>query len=139
MQLGTKRRPENLDRYCILQVPCYTEDEASLKKTINSISVSEYDDEKKLLLIVADGLIKGSGNDRMTPEIVLGILGVPNASEQLTSDDACPRFSYIALGDGSNRLNYAKVFSGRYKIQDRHVPFMVIVKVGKESESRRPG
>lgn len=38
-----------------------------------------------------------------------------------------------------NRLNRAKVFSGLYEIQDRSVPFIVVVKCGKESETRRPG
>jgi chitin synthase len=139
LQLSSRRYPEEFSRFCILQVPCYTESEESLKKTINSLSKLEYDDDKKLLFIIADGLIKGSGNDRMTPEIVLDILGVENAHEKLTSDTEVPRFDYIALGEGANRLNRAKVFSGFYRIETHCVPYIVVIKCGKESESRRPG
>ncbi|KJA13420.1 glycosyltransferase family 2 protein [Hypholoma sublateritium FD-334 SS-4] len=34
-----------------------------------------HDDKRKLLFIICDGNIIGSGNDRTTPRIVLGILG----------------------------------------------------------------
>ncbi len=139
IQLGARRRPEETHRHVILQVPCYTENEESLKKTINSLALLDYDDDKKLLFIIADGLIKGSGNDRMTPEIVLDILGVENTYEKLTSDVEVPRFDYIALGDGMNRLNRAKVFSGHYTILNHRVPYIVVVKCGKETETRRPG
>ena len=43
------------------------------------------------------------------------------------------------MGDGPNRLNRAKVFSGRYSIQGRNIPYVVVVKCGKETEIRRPG
>lgn len=45
----------------------------------------------------------------------------------------------MALGDGLNRLNKAKVFTGFYKILDHSVPYIVVAKCGKESEVRRPG
>lgn len=139
LNFGGVRRPEEIDRYVICQVPCYTEGEESLKKTINSLALLDYEDSKKLLFIVADGLIKGSGNDRMTPEIVLDLLGVENSNQKLTSDSEVKRHDYMALGDGMNRLNRAKVFSGYYYIHSRRIPYIVVVKCGKESESRRPG
>jgi chitin synthase len=99
LQLGAKRAPEETERFVILQIPCYTEGEDSLRKTIRSCALLDYPDNKKLLFIIADGLIKGSGNDRMTPEIVLDILGVENSHEKLTSDVEVPRYDYIALGN----------------------------------------
>jgi chitin synthase len=139
LQLGALRRPEEQVRYTIIQIPCYTEGEESLKKTINSCAMLDYEDDKKLMFIIADGLIKGSGNDRMTPEIVLDILGVENSHERLTSDVEIQRHDYVALGDGMNRLNKAKVFSGIYSYLTHNIPFVVVVKCGKESEMRRPG
>ncbi|ORX70949.1 hypothetical protein DL89DRAFT_274751 [Linderina pennispora] len=65
LQFGTKNRP----------IPP-TQDEASLEKTINSLAGLDYEDKHKLIFIICDGNIVGSGNDRPTPRIVLDILGV---------------------------------------------------------------
>ncbi|KAJ2620318.1 hypothetical protein GGI25_004943, partial [Coemansia spiralis] len=76
LQFGTRNRPTPPSKFVICQVPCYTEDEASLTKTIDSLAGLDYDDKHKLIFIVCDGNIVGSGNDRSTPRIVLDILGV---------------------------------------------------------------
>jgi len=76
LQLGSRREPEEHDKFVVCQVPCYTETEESLKKTLDSLAVLKYDDKRKLLFVIADGMIIGSGNDRPTPRIVLDILGV---------------------------------------------------------------
>jgi chitin synthase len=47
----------------------------SLRKTIDTLAQMKYDDKRKLLLVICDGIIVGSGNDRPTPRIVLDILG----------------------------------------------------------------
>ena len=132
LQLGAKRHPEELDKFVIVQVPCYTEDEESLAKTINSVTALEYDDKRKLLFIIADGMIIGSGNDRPTPRIVLDILGV---DPKYDPEPVALR----SVGAGSKQLNYGKVYSGLYEYQGRIVPFIVVVKVGKPSEMNRPG
>lgn len=83
MQLGKKPSPENQDKFVILQVPCYTEGEDSLRKTIDSLSTLHYDDTRKLLFLIADGMIKGAGNELATPEIVMKILNVdPSAGKR---------------------------------------------------------
>ena len=76
LQFGSKREPEDHDKFVICQVPCYTEGQESLAKTLESLATLRYDDKRKLIFIVADGMIIGSGNDRPTPRIVLDILGV---------------------------------------------------------------
>ncbi|KAF8451085.1 chitin synthase-domain-containing protein [Boletus edulis BED1] len=59
--------------------PYYTKGETSLRCIIDLLAQLEYDDKRKLILVVCDGNIVGSGNDRLTPHIVLDILGVdPN-------------------------------------------------------------
>ena len=80
------------------QVPCYTEGEESLKKTIDSLANLKYDDKRKLLFVICDGMIVGSGNDRPTPRIVLNILGVENL-------DLDPLL-FKSLGQGNRQLNY---------------------------------
>ncbi|KAJ1970004.1 hypothetical protein IWQ62_000242 [Dispira parvispora] len=132
LQLGSRREPEDHDRFVILNVPCYTEDEDSLRRTINSLAVLKYDDKRKLLFIIADGMIVGSGNDRPTPRIVLDILGVD------PSVDPEP-LSYVALGDGAKQHNMGKVYSGLYECSGHVVPYLVVVKCGKPTERARPG
>ncbi|KAJ1930786.1 hypothetical protein FBU59_006939, partial [Linderina macrospora] len=70
LQFGGRREPEPGDNFVVCNVPCYTEGEDSLKSTIDSLARLKYDDKRKLLFIVCDGMIMGSGNDRPTPRIV---------------------------------------------------------------------
>ncbi|KAI7889478.1 chitin synthase [Mucor mucedo] len=132
LQFGGAPTPEDHDKFVICQVPCYTEDEESLKKTIDSLTVMNYDDKRKLLYIIADGMIMGSGNDRPTPRIVLDVLGYD------TKNDPEP-LMFKSIGEGSKQLNYGKVYSGLYECEGHVVPYVVIVKVGKASERAKPG
>lgn len=132
LQFGRERRPEEHDKFVICQVPCYTEGEDSMRKTINSLAALKYDDKRKLLFIICDGMIVGSGNDRPTPRIVLDILGSdPNLEPE--------PLSFYSLGEGNKQHNMAKVYSGLYEYHGHIVPYVVVVKVGKPSERYRPG
>ncbi|KAG0229955.1 hypothetical protein BGW42_001283 [Actinomortierella wolfii] len=132
LQLGSKREPEEHDKFIILQVPCYTEGEESLRKTLDSLATLRYDDKRKLLFVIADGMIIGSGNDRPTPRIVLDILGVdPNVDPE--------PLSFLSLGEGLKQHNMGKVYSGLYEHNGHVVPYIVVVKVGTPLERQRPG
>jgi len=130
LQFGKKNMPENLDKFVICTVPAYTEDEDSLRRAIDSAARMKYDDKRKLLVIICDGMIIGQGNDRPTPRIVLDILGVPE------SVDPEP-LSFESLGEGMKQHNMGKIYSGLYEVQGHIVPFLVIVKIGKPSEVSR--
>ncbi|KAG2225658.1 hypothetical protein INT45_012130 [Circinella minor] len=132
LQLGTRREPEDHDKFIVCQVPCYTESEESLRKTIDSIAVLNYDDKRKLLFLVCDGMLVGSGNDRPTPRIVLDILGVDS------NVDPEP-LSFLSLGPGHKQHNMAKIYSGLYECSGHVVPYVVVVKVGNSSERQKPG
>lgn len=101
-------------------------------KTLNSLSQMVYEDKHKLLFIVADGMIIGTGNDRPTPRIVLDILGVDQALDPIA-------FKFESIGEGNKQLNYAKVYAGLYEIEGHTVPYIVVVKVGQPTERSRPG
>ncbi|KAI1379347.1 glycosyltransferase family 2 protein [Hypoxylon crocopeplum] len=132
LQFGGKNVPENLDKFIMCQIPAYTEDEESLRRAIDSAARMRYDDKRKLLVIICDGMIIGQGNDRPTPRIVLDILGV---SETVDPEP----LSFESLGEGLKQHNMGKVYSGLYEVQGHIVPFLVVVKVGKPSEVSRPG
>ena len=132
-------------QFVICQVPCYTEGEESLRNTLESLAALKYDDKRKLIFVICDGMIVGSGNDRPTPRIVLDILG---ADPTLDPEP----LSFQSLGDGARQHNMGKVrrgdrrieltaqvYSGLYECQGHIVPYLVLVKVGKVSERSRPG
>jgi len=130
LQFGKKNVPENLDKFVICTVPAYTEDEDSLRRAIDSAARMRYDDKRKLLVIICDGMIIGQGNDRPTPRIVLDILGV---SEGVDPEP----LSFESLGEGMKQHNMGKVYSGLYEVQGHIVPFLVVVKVGRPSEVQK--
>lgn len=132
LQFGRARVPEDHDKFVICQVPCYTEGEESMRKTINSLSALKYDDKRKLLFVICDGMIVGSGNDRPTPRIVLDILGADSRLEP-------EPLSFLSLGEGSKQHNMAKIYSGLYEHHGHVVPYVVVVKCGKPTERHRPG
>ncbi|KAG1857448.1 glycosyltransferase family 2 protein [Suillus subluteus] len=111
LQLSPKRSPEMQDKFILCQIPCYTEGEDSLRRTIDSLA---------------------SGNDRTTPRIVLDILGV---DPKLDPEPLL----FKSIGEGSKQLNYGKVYSGLYEFEGHVVPYMVVVKVGKPTERSKPG
>ena len=132
LQCYSPSLPEESDKFAICQVPCYTEGYSSLKAAINTLATMKYDDKRKLLFLICDGMIIGAGNDLPTPRIVLDILGVDK------NIDPEP-LAYKSLGEGSMQLNYAKVYSGLYESNGHTVPYIVVVKVGKPSERQKPG
>ncbi|PPQ79006.1 hypothetical protein CVT25_002315 [Psilocybe cyanescens] len=132
INFGAARAPEDHDKFVICQVPCYTEGESSLRKTIDSLAQMKYDDKRKLIVVICDGMIVGSGNDRPTPRIVLDILGAdPNLDPE--------PLSFMSLGEGAKQHNMGKVYSGLYECAGHVVPYLVLVKIGKPTERSRPG
>ncbi|KAK6067389.1 Chitin synthase 6 [Seiridium cupressi] len=134
LQFGSKRRPSPQDKFVICQVPAYTEDEESLRKALDSLTALQYDNKRKLICVICDGVIIGKGNDRPTPKIVLDILGVDPKVDP-------PALPFKSVGNGNEQLNYGKVYSGLYEFEGNVVPYLVVVKVGKESEQTqsKPG
>ncbi|KAL5497865.1 hypothetical protein ACEPAH_2796 [Sanghuangporus vaninii] len=132
ISFGSSRAPEDHDKFIICQVPCYTEGEESMRKTIDSVAKLKYDDKRKLIFVICDGNIVGSGNDRPTPRIVLDILGAdPNIDPE--------PLSFLSLGEGAKQHNMGKVYSGLYECAGHVVPYIVVVKVGKPTERSKPG
>ena len=130
LQLGSKRRPAQQDKFVICQVPAYTEGEDHLRKGLDSLTALAYDNKRKLICVICDGMIVGGGNDRPTPKIVLDILGVDPKIDP-------PALPFKSVGASSEQLNYGKVYSGLYEFEGNVVPYLVVVKVGKESEQTK--
>ncbi|OMH79884.1 Chitin synthase 8 [Zancudomyces culisetae] len=140
LQLSPKRDPEEHSNFVVCNIPCYTEGEESLRLTIDSIATLKYDDKRKLLFIICDGLVMGTGNDRPTPRIVLDILNSNhNNNHGHNQDYDTNSFDYISLGEGFKKHNKGKVFSGLYQISGHVVPYLVVVKHGNKQEHIKQG
>ncbi|KAH9045953.1 glycosyltransferase family 2 protein [Lactarius hengduanensis] len=54
VNFSSPRAPEDHDKFVICQVPCYTEGDSSLRRTIDSLAQLKYDDNGKLLVVICD-------------------------------------------------------------------------------------
>lgn len=130
--------------HTICFVTCYSEDEEGIRITLDSLSTSSYPNSHKLLFIVCDGLIKGSGSDDYTSDIILKMM-----NDYVKSPQQVEPSSYLSIATGAKQHNMAKVYAGFYKYNDstvprdkqQRVPMILVVKCGTPAEqvSAKPG
>ncbi|KAJ6495575.1 glycosyltransferase family 2 protein [Mycena vitilis] len=122
--------------FAVCLVTCYSEGEESIRTTLDAISKTNYSDARKLMFVVADGMITGAGEKRSTPDLCVSLL------------DADPRFgepipmTYASVGSGAKGQNRAMVYAGHYTVAGRRTPTVVVVKCGTEAEAasdKKPG
>nr|CAG8546382.1 11076_t:CDS:2 [Entrophospora candida] len=120
------------DLFTVLLVTCYSEGEAGIRTTCESMAATDYPDDRKLLFLICDGIITGSGNDRSTPDVCVGLM-------ELDTEFKNPQpMSYKAVADGSRQHNMAKVYAGHFILENHCVPMIVVVKCGNSKEQGRP-
>ncbi|KDN52539.1 glycosyltransferase family 2 protein [Tilletiaria anomala UBC 951] len=122
--------------YIVNLITCYSENEEGISNTLSSLSETNYPDERKLLFVVADGMVTGSGETKSTPDVCVGLL------------DADARFgtpipmSFISVAQGRKAHNMAMVYAGHYSRGRGHrTPLIIVVKCGtpEEASSAKPG
>jgi chitin synthase len=129
--------------HTIMLVTCYSESKQGIRTTLNSLANTDYPTSHKLIMIIADGIIFGSGNDLSTPDICLSLM-----SDFVVPKEDVVAHSYVAIADGKKRHNMAKVYAGYYKCKDQNdpsriqkIPVVTIVKCGgpDEQDDKKPG
>ncbi|KAI7818860.1 chitin synthase-domain-containing protein [Gamsiella multidivaricata] len=131
--------------HTLMLVTCYSEGMDGLRATCDSLANTSYPSSHKLLLIIADGIIRGENEDRTTPDVCLDMM-----TDFIVPREDVEPHSYIAIADGSKRHNMAKIYAGYYKYADdcempmeerQKVPMVVIVKCGAPAEAhdKKPG
>jgi len=120
--------------YTICLVTCYSEGEQGIHNTLDSLASTTYQDDHKLIFVIADGIIRGEGNSRYTPDIICGLM-----QEDKNLPKPQPQ-SYIAIASGEKQHNMAKVHAGYYVSDDRKhcVPIINVVKCGTPNEAKAP-
>ncbi|KAF9324413.1 Chitin synthase, class 3 [Linnemannia elongata] len=131
--------------HTLMLVTCYSEGVDGLRATCDSLANTSYPSTHKLLLIIADGIIRGENEDKTTPEICLDMM-----TDFIVPREEVEAQSYIAIADGSKRHNMAKIYAGYYRYADdcempmeerQKVPMITIVKCGTPAEAheKKPG
>jgi chitin synthase len=130
--------------HTICLVTAYSESTEGLRTTLDSLATTDYPNSHKLILVIADGMVKGAGNNLTTPEICLTMM----KDLVIPAEDVEPH-SYVAIADGHKRHNMAKVYAGFYDYDDstielskqQRVPIVLVAKVGNplEATDAKPG
>lgn len=122
--------------YVVCLVTAYSENEDGISTTLTSLAETEYSDQRKLLFVVADGMVTGSGESMSTPDVCVSLL------------EADPRFgtpipmSFVSIAHGKKEHNMAMVYAGHYtRAKGRRTPMVVVVKCGapEEAGDAKPG
>ncbi|KAM6498841.1 glycosyltransferase family 2 protein [Amanita muscaria] len=130
--------------HTICLVTAYSESVEGLRTTLDSLATTDYPNSHKLILVIADGMVKGAGNNMTTPDIVLSMM-----KDLVVPEQEVEPHSYVAIADGHKRHNMAKVFAGFYDYSDatierskqQRVPMVLVAKVGNphEATEAKPG
>ncbi|KAG7099987.1 hypothetical protein E1B28_001780 [Marasmius oreades] len=130
--------------HTICLVTAYSESVEGLRTTLDSLATTDYPNSHKLILVIADGMVKGDGNTLTTPEICLGMM-----KELVIPANEVEPHSYVAIADGHKRHNMAKVYGGWYDYDDatverskqQRVPIVLVAKCGNplEADDPKPG
>jgi chitin synthase len=127
--------------HTICLVTAYSESFEGLRTTLDSLATTDYPNSHKLILVIADGWVKGAGNALTTPEICLSMM-----KELIILPQDVEQHSYVAIADGHKRHNMAKVFAGFYDYDDatterskqQRVPIVLVAKCGNPLERTEP-
>ncbi|OBZ68586.1 Chitin synthase 5 [Grifola frondosa] len=130
--------------HTICLVTAYSESVEGLRTTIDSLATTDYPNSHKLIMVIADGMVKGAGNSLTTPEICLTMM-----KEFIVQPNDVEAHSYVAIADGHKRHNMAKVYAGYYDYDDatverskqQRVPIVLVAKCGNplEANDAKPG
>ncbi|KAF8640970.1 hypothetical protein AX17_000616 [Amanita inopinata Kibby_2008] len=130
--------------HTICLVTAYSESVEGLRTTLDSLATTDYPNSHKMILVIADGMVKGAGNDLTTPDICLTMM-----KEFIISPTEVEPHSYVAIADGHKRHNMAKVYAGFYdydgatveRSKQQRVPMVLVAKCGNplEANEAKPG
>lgn len=127
--------------HTICLVTAYSESIEGLRTTLDSLATTDYPNSHKMILVIADGMVKGAGSKQTTPDIVLGMM-----KDLIVPVEQVEAHSYVAIADGHKRHNMAKVYAGFYEYDNntvelskqQKVPIVLVAKCGNPLEVNDP-
>lgn len=122
---------EEHDDLVIMHIPCYNENEYVLRKTIDSCVSSTYARKRKLLFIVADGTVT-TPEHKATYKILLE--DIFDHKAELAAGIETKSRQYASFSEDGTSDNFAVCCTGFF----REVPYVIVVKIGRDDEQGRP-
>ena len=127
--------------HSICLVTAYSESIEGLRTTLDSLATTDYPNSHKLIMVIADGMVKGSGNTLTTPDIILSMM-----KDLVILPQEVEAHSYVSIADGHKRHNMARVYAGFYDYDDntvemskqQRVPMVLVAKCGNPLEVNDP-
>ncbi|KAI6136128.1 glycosyltransferase family 2 protein [Pisolithus sp. B1] len=118
--------------HTICLVTAYSESVEGLRTTLDSLATTDYPNSHKLLLVIADGMVKGAGNTLTTPEICLSMMKdfiiLPNEVEAHSGT------TWRRSTAGFYHYDDATV----ERSKQQRVPMVVVAKTGNPLEANDP-
>lgn len=125
--------PEDIgnDPYIVCLVTCYSEGLDGISATLSSLSATEYPTNRKLIFVVADGMITGKGESMSTPDVCVSLM-----TPDMRFGTPTP-MKYRSVSSGKKAQNMALVYAGHYQDPSggESVPMVVVVKCGMPEEA----
>ncbi|KAI7871627.1 chitin synthase-domain-containing protein [Spinellus fusiger] len=121
------------DLYTVMLITCYSENTEGIRGTVESLAATDYPDDRKLLFLIADGIITGHGETMSTPDMCLSLITFDDPAMQNPEPKA-----YMAVASGNKQHNCAKVYAGYYVCPGHKVPLILVVKSGNPEEQGKP-
>lgn len=103
LTLSSSNNKNILPKKYLYVIPCYNESEEELTNTLQSlVHQKNIDGDIRLLCIVCDGCVKGTGNNMSTDKILKKILNVQDTAD------------YYDYKTWDNKTNIIKSYNGKY-------------------------
>ncbi|EPR79483.1 Chitin synthase [Spraguea lophii 42_110] len=118
------------DMPAVMLVTCYSENEEGIRHTLDSLC--NQDHKEKILVIVADGDVKGADNDISTPQIIKNMIEIDDRYGLEPMD-------YLSLAIGNKKHNRAIVYPGVYRSKEKECKVIFIEKIGNPNEINKRG
>ncbi|KAL4402717.1 chitin synthase [Malassezia pachydermatis] len=138
-ELPVAMTPDDIgnDPYIVCLVTCYSEGLEGISATLSSLSTTEYPTNRKLIFVVADGMVTGFGETVSTPDICVSLMTPDQRFGTPTP------MSYRSVAAGRKAHNMALVYAGHYLHPSggAPVPMVVVVKCGlpEDANEAKPG
>ncbi|KAF9113802.1 hypothetical protein BGX27_000772 [Mortierella sp. AM989] len=132
--------PANSRSHILILVTCRASDpEDQIKATLDSLALTDYDDNRKLLLVVADATVDSTGKPSQASLSCLSFMNSLSKSESekqketrdyLGSDqdtDPIP-IGGIPRASDNSAMDGSRVHSGYYVVDSRRIPYVLILR-----------
>ena len=123
--------------YVVCLITCYSEGAEGIANTLTSLSETNYPSNRKLLFVVADGMVTGAGESMSTPDVCVSLIDPDNRFGTPTP------MGFVSVGAGSKAHNMGLVYAGYYtrSASPEPVPIIVVAKCGTAAEAteKKPG